>query len=107
MRNYDPTDAPLIHEALISVSPSDEEAHELGYALLQLAGRHRDAGLADALRWVYERGPCAGCRFKAVRYLDDLNLLEEPMAGECEHDGNEEIRQFVRERRERKPQPDV
>jgi hypothetical protein len=105
LRNYEPADAALIHGA-IAAKPVNgaDDLHALGYSLCELAARHTDKGLAPALCWVYEHTPCGGCRFKVVQYLADFSRLEEPMASECEHDGNLEIRQFVAEWRKGKDQ---
>jgi hypothetical protein len=93
-------DATLITSALKGLNLDAYGLHYWGYSLLDLADKHSDPALAEALRWVYEKTPCSYCRSCALDNLHKMNQLSPEILEECQYDGSEEIRQFARERLE-------
>jgi hypothetical protein len=69
-----------------------EVRHTIGMGLRNLAGEHRDAGLAGALEWMYEHTPCSFCRETAVREIIRRRCAPAELLQECLDDSNEETR---------------
>jgi hypothetical protein len=107
LRNYDSGDASLITQTLASIEPNTEEAHELGFSIIQLAEGQNDPGLANALKWAYENTPCTNCRYWAVVQLDGFQQLDE-LLYECQFDAEDDIRAFAQKGRSTNyvPNPD-
>lgn len=93
--NYDSPDAGLIFQALLSVEPTVDEAHTLGYSITKLAEQNNDPRLGDSLKWVYENTPCTVCRYDAVLQLHGREQLSPSLIQECLFDASEEIRDFM------------
>ena len=93
--NYEGQDAGLIARGLAGIHPNAEEAHRLGYSAMELAEKVPGQELAEAVVWVYEQTPCAFCRYKAVKWLDQLGLLTAEQLRECPYDANDDIRKMV------------
>ncbi|HML75648.1 MAG TPA: hypothetical protein PKB02_14250 [Anaerohalosphaeraceae bacterium] len=98
LNNYHRGDGALISHAVHSVKASTEEMHCLGYSIVNLAKRHKDAGLEEALRWTYENTPCMNCRYDAIVQLDRIGRLDAAIINECLYDASEEIRTFATEK---------
>ncbi len=94
-KNYEESDAELISSALSSLMVNDEDAHALGYDLIELSELYEDANLSNALEWVYEYTPCTFCRYRALMQLRKFGAIDAKIAEECQFDANEDIRAFV------------
>jgi hypothetical protein len=99
LQNYEPEDAVLITKSLADMqSIPEEDAHELGFDLIELAEKYQDTGLADGIRWVYENTPCGFCRYKAVERLNKFGMLTYELRFECQHDADVDMREFASEK---------
>ncbi|MCA9984793.1 MAG: hypothetical protein KDE59_10885 [Anaerolineales bacterium] len=98
--NYEVSDARLLTEALVTSKPDREDAHSLGFALLDLAEKHQGPELAEALLWMYEWTPCTICRHKALQALAELERLPLWVQQEACHDASPEIRRWASEKSE-------
>ncbi len=91
-RNYEESDAELITSSLSSLMVNDEDAHALGYDLIELSESQADPNLSDAMKWVYEFTPCTFCRFKTLLQLKKFGFVDDKIADESKFDVNEDIR---------------
>jgi len=94
--NYKSSDAKLIINALNSVKPDPDDAHNLSLSIRNLSDYYRDPKLTDALIWVYENTPCTMCREYIVERLYELGRLNDSILRECLYDANEDTREFAR-----------
>jgi len=104
LHNYQHEDAELIIQSLASSKPEKNEvAHSLAYSIVELADRHEDSGLVDALKWAYENTPCAICRHRIIVSLDRFLGLDDALVHECLHDAEAETRAFAQKYSDGKP----
>ncbi|MGD0078705.1 MAG: HEAT repeat domain-containing protein [Sedimentisphaerales bacterium] len=96
IKNYKSGDAKLIINAIYSVKPVPDDAHEFSHSILNLTENYKDLQLTDALIWVYENTPCSSCRADATKGLNEIGALSQKMINECLWDGSEEIREFAK-----------
>lgn len=92
LNNYRAGDADAINDALRSIAPNEDDAHSLGMSVLDLAEKHQDPALGEALVWTYENTPCSTCRGTAVEQLDRVGQLTASLAAECQFDADEHAR---------------
>lgn len=95
LKNFEEQDIDEITKALVLSKPTTDEAHGLGYGILQLAEKQQSIKLTDALKWVYENTPCTHCRFKAIQQLEKWRKLSEEMLYECQFDAEEDTRNYT------------
>lgn len=85
------------HRLIESILPAHGEAddlHEFGFGILGVASS--DPRLSTCLEWLYESGPCAECRYSAVRRLIESGSAKTEMLQECLLDCYEETREGAR-----------
>ncbi|MBA3468447.1 MAG: hypothetical protein H0T53_02270 [Herpetosiphonaceae bacterium] len=92
---WQPGDYALI-EARLRGHASIEALHELGLATQSIVEENLVPEAAAVLLYLYEQGPCAFCRHRAVEHLLALDLLPDWMRHECCYDANPDIRALVR-----------
>jgi len=97
VNNFEDDDIQLIKQAIYSLKPDMEDAHSLGYSLLELGEKHSNVELADTLKWVYENTPCSNCRYRVVKQLHEWQKLDNATLYECQFDAEEDIRNFAEE----------
>ena len=95
--NYAPDDASLISHSLTSLKPTSDDAHSLGWSVLDLAEKQLDASLSESLKWVYENTPCSNCRERAVKQLYKFNQLDPATLYECQFDCSEDIQAVAKQ----------
>jgi hypothetical protein len=94
--NHEGGDAARIARALADLpAPEPDDAHSLGFSLVDLVEEDPDPAWAEALEWVYEHTPCTRCRSKAVEFLIQADRLTPEQRFECHFDACEEIRELV------------
>ncbi|MFC1926241.1 hypothetical protein ACFLWV_00625 [Chloroflexota bacterium] len=98
INNYENNDSQLITNALLSLKPDEEDAHNLGRSLINLAESQKDTRLANALRWAYETTPCSDCRHRVIIQLDSLKQFNNELLYECQFDAIEGIRMFAQQK---------
>jgi hypothetical protein len=96
IENYTSRDAKIIMNALNSVKPNRDEAHDFSHSIINLTDNYKDPQLTDILMWVYEKTPCTMCREDVVETLYELGKLDVSILNECLYDANEDIREFAR-----------
>jgi len=104
IENYKSSDAKLIINALYSVKPDRDDAHDFSHSILNLTENYKDPRLTDALIWVYENTPCSNCRERAAKRLNEIGALSQEMIDECMWDGSEYIRAFAKGLTKQNPQ---
>lgn len=96
VKNYALGDASLITQALASKNPGeDREAHNWGYAIIEIAEAHDDPALAAPLIWTYHNTPCTNCRDGALKELHRRGRLNTDLIAECQFDCVDEVREFA------------
>jgi hypothetical protein len=98
VNNYTTEDANLITQALLTINPNQEDAHSLVSDIVDIAKRHNDAVLVDALIWGYGITPCSNCRLDVVVQLDKLNRFDGYILNECAFDAYEDIVALAKKR---------
>jgi hypothetical protein len=96
VNNYAHGDAKLITDALFRTRPNKEDAHELAWDVIHLSEKYHDVGLADTLKWAYEKTPCSACRYRIIEQLDLLGQFNDEILYECLFDGNGDIADLAR-----------
>ena len=89
--NWRPGDSRILCRLLL-IGSWPTILHSVGHSILDLAEKHPDPELNDALTALYELGPCSFCRGSAVRQLLLGGALPPALAEECRFDANLEIR---------------
>jgi len=97
-KNYVKSDAVLIQSALEAIKPSRDDAHALGYDLIELSKAQADSTLIGTLKWVYENTPCMHCRYRALIELRKYDGVSEEIARELEFDADDSIRELAQGR---------
>ncbi|MFP5212183.1 MAG: hypothetical protein ACLGPL_02275, partial [Acidobacteriota bacterium] len=97
--NYKPEDSNLIISTLSKIQPDAISAHSLGLSILDIFDVNQPPELLEALKWVYEIGPCTLCRMYAVKHMRALRQIESEIVEECLNDANEDIQRIARELR--------
>jgi hypothetical protein len=92
IHNYESGDELLIRNSLDRIQPDAEDAHSLGYSLLDVVAQHENPVLTTLILWVYENTPCADCRSRAVSWLARTHQLPDTLRFECQYDSDEETR---------------
>ena len=94
-----PTDAGSEFIGLLadSINREDDEEilHSLGANLVRRAENNLLSGFIKPLKKLYEKTPCAHCRWDAVKLLHQLNALSDRMIEECRHDSHEWTRELA------------
>ncbi len=80
------------------IDPEDrDDAHWLGFTLLDICESNRSGNLTDLLMWVYEMNPCGNCRYRAVRLMAETHVLSDDLRAECLCDVDEDTRRISSE----------
>ena len=87
--NYQPGDMVRL-VPLLDAAADDHEAHDLGFAILDLVKEHDIPAqeCRDLLLRLYERTPCSLCRHDAAAALDARGEVPKWMADECLFDAD-------------------
>lgn len=92
--NYQEGDYTFIESVL--TAPLDvDDLHGAGLALLNIFEAHPTPDAIPSLMLLYERGPCANCRYHVVKHLIQLDAVPPGMAEECAYDAHLETRELV------------
>jgi hypothetical protein len=94
--NYEDGDYARLEQALSSWQDRDG-LHGLGFNLRKVVAAHPTPAASPALMALYERGPCALCRYGAVQLLQQVASVPSWMYAECRHDADPAIRELVGE----------
>lgn len=94
-KNYDPSDADFINQALAALEPGSDDAHSIGSDVIYLANNYKDIQLKQAVLWSYENTPCAFCRLGTIEWLNEYQLLPDELRFECQFDGEWEIQEYI------------
>lgn len=97
IRNFKPGDERLIMGALRHLSPTDEQAHDLGTSILDIVKENDSRDFSEIVRWVYETNPCTLCRHQAVKWMIDAGNMMPQLISECLHDSDEDIQLAARQ----------
>lgn len=97
VRNYQPQDELLIMSALARLSPNDDNAHNLGSAILNIIEKNGSLAFQNMARWVYETTPCTICRHSAVKWMVSNESISPEILSECLHDADEDTQQIAQE----------
>jgi hypothetical protein len=65
--------------------------------LLNICDENEAPDLFEALKWVYENGPCSICRKSAVEHMIKLKQIEPEVIEECLFDADEDLQKVARE----------
>ena len=95
VNNYGDDIPQLLSASLKDIELDEQEAHSIGFNIVDLAEKNSDQKLSTLLKWVYENTPCTNCRYKAIEHLAELKQLDEALINECKYDASEEIRGFA------------
>jgi hypothetical protein len=97
IRNYLPGDEDLIVAALQGLTPSAENAHSLGWSILDITENNTSASLLPLLDWAYEINPCSNCRLRTLKLLRGRGRIHQGIFEECLFDADEDVRNFAAE----------
>lgn len=96
--NFAAGDYGRIERVLDGVDRYDaHEYHDLEVAALDVCEAHPEPAAASPLLALYEYGPCAWCRERAVTLLHAMDALPAWLRAECRFDANLELRVKVRQ----------
>lgn len=98
VNNYSSKDAADIYRALRILRPGKEDAHSLGWGVIDIANKQRDPALGDALRWAYEKTPCSNCRHRIIEQLDSIGQFTGDILYECQFDSEVDIAALAKKR---------
>lgn len=98
VNNYEHDDAKLITDALNRIRPAKEDAHSIGWDIIDMSKKYQDPGLGEALKWSYGKTPCSSCRYRVVEQLDSLGQFKDNILYECQFDGNRDIVELARKK---------
>ena len=94
-KNFMESDAPLIATALRAVHPDREDAHSLGFDIIEVSRAQETPRLVEALKWAYENTPCVHCRHNTLIELEKYGGIDEPIWQELPFDADESVREFA------------
>lgn len=97
LHNYQPEDGDIIYAAMQKVKAESENVHGIGLSILNICDKNEAPDLYEALKWVYEYGPCSICRKSAVEHMITLKRIESEVVEECLFDVDEDLQKVVRE----------
>lgn len=97
VHNYQPGDGNIIWPATQKVKLESENIHWIGLSILNICDANEAPDLFEALKWVYENGPCSICRKSAVEHMIKLKLIEPEVIEECLFDADEDLQKVARE----------
>jgi hypothetical protein len=89
--NYEGGDYARIEAALLSLQDR-YDLHVLGSGLLEVSREHPSPDAVPALFALYEHGPCANCRSRAIERLLQVASVPDWMRAECRYDADPDIR---------------
>ena len=85
IKNHQAGDYRYIERALIE-SDDFDVIFSLCYDILNIFEENTDAGMLKCLVWVYKNNPCAHCRVRVVKLLEENGLLPDDITDEYEFD---------------------
>ncbi len=97
VHNYQPTDGDIIWAAIQKVKAESENTHWIGMSVLKICDENEAPDLYEALKWVYENGPCSICRKSAVEHIIALKMIDPEVIEECLFDADEDLQKVARE----------
>jgi hypothetical protein len=97
VHNYQPGDGDIIWTAIQTVKAESEKIHWIGLSILSICDENEAPDLYEALKWVYEYGPCSICRKSAVEHMITLKRIEFEVIEECLFDADEDLQKIARE----------
>jgi hypothetical protein len=89
--NYQAGDYALVERLLLTWTDR-EELHDLGFGLHDMVESHPQLDAHDALRALYEQGPCSMCRRHTIALLAELGPLPAWLVEEYRWDADHEVR---------------
>lgn len=95
-KHYKTGDESLIMQALSSLNPSDEDAHDIGMSLRGFCRRNNSPAIAPIVNWLHRTNPCTICRHEAVELLIEADCLDASLAFECQYDAKSATQELVK-----------
>jgi hypothetical protein len=90
--NYEPGDLDLLETTFLAEA-DPEERHAIGMTVMEIGDKHHPPEIKRLLIALFDHGPCAYCRFSAVRDLEELADVPHWMVEEGRFDSLDETRQ--------------
>jgi hypothetical protein len=95
INNYEKGDGKLISNVLASLIPATEDGYRISLSIVDIAKKHHDLELTNALKWAYESATGPLIRCLVIMELDAINQLNNDILNECLYDSDKEIRSFA------------
>jgi len=97
VHNYQPGDGDIILNAIQEVKTGSENTHWIGLSILDICDENEAPDLYEALKWIYENGPCSCCRQYSVERIVKLKMIDPEVIEECLFDANGDLQKIARE----------